>query len=316
MSNLDYKAAYERQKKAREHAEALLEARSRELYGANQSLMNTLEKIKNQKAQILHQEKLASIGQLAAGVAHEINNPAAFVKSNMGAIKRYIVAIKEAFKESEALLMEVAKEDKEYVEEKWNSLKKKLDLDYILDDFKEVVEDTFDGVDRIEDIVRSLKNFSRPDQGKAVRFNVNTCIENTLKVVWSQIKYNANLDKYLQDVPDVMGQPGSMGQVFLNLLVNAAQAIEEDGGIIRLTTEVDGDFVAVTIADNGCGISPENINRIFDPFFSTKKEGEGTGLGLAISHGIVRKNGGSMTVESEVGKGTTFIVRLPLAKDD
>lgn len=314
MSNIDYKAAYERQKKAREQAEALLESRSSELYGVNQSLSKTLEKLKDQKAQMLHQEKLASIGQLAAGVAHEINNPAAFVKSNMGAIKRYVKAIKKAFADNEKLIETLPDNVRDSAVAQWGELKEGFDLDYILDDFIDIVEDTFDGVDRIEDIVKSLKNFARPDQGSAVRFNINTCIENTLKVAWGQIKYKAALEKNLEDIPDVLGQPGSMGQVFLNLLVNASQAIEENGCII-LTSRREGSYAVVTIKDDGCGISQENIHRIFDPFFSTKKQGEGTGLGLSISHGIVRNNGGTLNVESEVGVGTQFTLRMPLADD-
>lgn len=313
MSNLDYKAAYERQTKAREMAEEQLENRSRELYDLNQNLMSALNKLKDQKTQLVHNEKLAGIGQLAAGIAHEINNPSAYVKSNVNSLKRYIESLGSAFQEFESILTTCVgdgKCDTSLLEER-NAIYKRHDIEFVLGDLDDTINDTMEGLDRIEDIVTSLKDFSRPDQIEPVHFNINDCIENTIKVAWNQIKYKCKLQKNLSPVPDLRGQPGSMGQVFLNLLINASHAIEDFGDIV-IDTAVKDNNIEISIQDTGCGIDPGDTLKIFDPFFTTKPDGKGTGLGLSISNTIVKKHGGRMAVESQPGEGTCFKIFLPV----
>ena len=313
MNDLSYKVAYERQKVAREQAEQLLESRSKELYALNQDLTNAYDKLKNQKAQLVHNEKLASIGQLAAGVAHEINNPAAYVKSNVNTLKRYVESLASAVKDYESILQNCVDEkvcDISMLEKK-QKINDEYDVDFVLEDLGDTILDTMDGLERIEDIVKSLKDFSRPDQADPVRFHVNDCIVNTIKVVWNQIKYKAKLEKELGELPFIYGQPGSLGQVFLNLIVNAAHAIEEFGQI-DISTTVVGSEIEINIEDNGCGIEPDNMQKIFDPFFTTKEIGKGTGLGLSISNSIVQKEGGRIEVDSTLGEGTCFSIYLPI----
>jgi len=313
MKKESYKAAYEREKCARQQAEDLLEKHSRELYYANKSLKAAYEELKSQKAQLVHSEKLASIGQLAAGVAHEINNPSAYVKSNIVTIKQYVGSIVGSFLELEQLVRSVhGKPNGCNLVDALNEIREKYDLEYVLEDVQESIADTLDGIDRIEDIVKSLKDFSRPDQKEPECFDINACIENTLKVAKNQTKYKADIVTNFSPLPEIYGQPGSMGQVFLNLLVNAAQAIDVYGKIEITTQQLDG-YIHINIQDDGCGIEDENLLKVFDPFFTTKDVGAGTGLGLSISQSIIENHGGRIFMTSKVGQGTCFDISLPVA---
>lgn len=313
----DYRIAFERQKMARLRAEELLENRSRELYEMSQSLANAYHQLKDQNAQILHQEKLASIGQLSAGVAHEINNPTAFVKSNIHSLARYTQELRLVFEGLDLALRDLASGEKsrEDVLAEIEGVKKRHDLEYILNDLGSLVDETLIGVERIQDIVKSLKDFSRPDQNEPVSFDLHQCIDNTIKLLWNEIKYNVTIEKHYCDLPTIKGQPGSLGQVFLNIIVNASHAMEKPGTVV-ITTEKTNTHVIIYIQDNGRGIPAAVISRIFDPFFTTKGVGKGTGLGLSISHGIVAKHCGTLSVESQEGVGTTFIIKLPLDLDN
>jgi signal transduction histidine kinase len=316
LQNENYKKAYERQKQARQQAESLLESRSKELYTLNEDLIKAYNKLKDQKAQLVHNEKLASIGQLAAGIAHEVNNPAAYVKSNVNTLKNYVQSVATAFKHYEEIIHLCVDEkhcDTSLIE-KSKKIREDLDIEFVLDDLEDTISDTMEGLERIEDIVKSLKDFSRPDQAEPVRYNINDCINNTIKVAWNQVKYKAELNKSFSNLPDIYGQPGSMGQVFLNLIVNAAQAIESFG-TISITTATSNNQIIIKIADDGCGIAKENLNKIFDPFFTTKEIGKGTGLGLSISSAIIKKQGGTIDVAS-TSNGTTFTINLPITRAD
>lgn len=304
--NSDYKAAYLRQKEARVTAENLLENRSRELYESNQTLLKAYEKLKKQKIQLLHQEKLASIGQLSAGVAHEINNPAGYVKSNLSSLSRYIESLFLYIEGIESILMSSPEHLRNV-----DTLKEKYDIKYIMEGLQELVKDSKEGMERVASIVKSLKDFARPDTEENQLYSINTCIQKTLKLVNNELKYKADVITQYGKLPDIMGQSGNMGQVFLNLLVNAAQSISKRGKII-ITTVHTGKYVNIIIADTGSGIPEDILDRIFDPFFTTKKIGEGTGLGLSIVHSIVKKQGGEITIRSHLGEGTEFEVSLPI----
>ncbi|WP_075187224.1 sensor histidine kinase [Teredinibacter haidensis] len=309
MTNIDYKAAYQRQKKARELADKLLEDKSRELYEANSTLTSAYNRLKHQKAQLLHQEKLASIGQLSAGVAHEINNPSAYVKSNLSALKKYRESLTGFIADIEHLCAN------QHSEKQFAQSKSQYDIDFLMDDFDDILIDSISGMEKIAGIVRSLKDFSRPDQDEKQFFSVNECIRNTLKLVLNEIKYKAEIVEHYGDTPDVLGYSGGFSQVVLNLLVNATHAIEEKG-TITITTGQSDEGIRIDIADTGKGIAPADLLRIFDPFFSTKPAGQGTGLGLSISHGIIEKLGGRLRASSVLQQGSTFTILLPHTPND
>lgn len=318
MANEDYKAAYERQRQARMLAEELLENRSRELFEANQSLQYAYNKLKNQKQQIIHQEKLASIGQLSAGVAHEINNPMAYVKSNLTTLARYAQQLNAFYESLENTIKNSCEPtDSECLSHPLlvgvQSLKQRFDVDYLLNDITDIVSDCQDGVARIEGIVKSLKEFSRPEEAKSEVFSVNQCLDTALKLASSSTK-QMTVDVRADQIFYVAGHPGSLAQVFLNMIVNASHATNGEGAL-QVSLQAQNTLVNIRFKDNGCGISEAVRSKIFDPFFTTKPQGQGTGLGLSISHGIIKKHGGIISVDSEEGVGTEFLIQLPLADD-
>ncbi len=272
-----------------------------------QEKLRIKDELSQAQVQLLQAEKMASLGQLAAGVAHEINNPIGFVMSNLGTLKKYIKNVKGMFDEFEGSFDGGEKKE---VQTEFQSLKRRLKVDFIMDDMESVITESIDGIQRVRHIVQDLRNFSHVDSKEYMPFNVNECVESTLHIIWNEIKYHCQVEKRLSDVPTIYGYPQQINQVLMNVIINAAQAIKENG-LITITTKREEGGVRIEISDNGGGIPEEIISKIFDPFFTTKDVGEGTGLGLNISYGIVRKHGGRMEVKSEVGKGSTFSIRLP-----
>lgn len=260
------------------------------------------------QGQIVQQEKMASIGQLAAGVAHEINNPMGFITSNLTSLGKYADRLDEYIA---ALQQSIYGCEKHPGLEELDKLRQKLKVDYIISDIRELVNESLDGANRVRRIVQDLKSFSRVDQAECCRTNLNEALETTINIAWNELKYIATLDKKFGDIPEIVCYPQQLNQVFLNLLVNSAQAMEKLGNITVCTWR-DEESVFVSVADTGKGMTEDVTKRIFDPFFTTKEAGKGTGLGLSISADIVRKHGGEISVKSEVGVGTTFTVRLPV----
>ncbi len=286
-------------------AEDALEQKNRELEKAYTEL-------KTVHSQILQQEKMASIGQLAAGVAHEINNPMGFIMSNINTLKRYMEKISEFMKLQSCMLEQCAgkcgdADVLKVVVEKRRALK----IDYISEDTESLIGESLDGADRVKKIVQDLKSFSRVDEAEYKSADINTGMESTINIVWNELKYKATLVKDYGDIPMTKCRPGQLNQVFMNLLVNAAHAIEKQGEI-RVRTWLEGDSIFITISDTGCGIPEANQRKIFEPFFTTKEVGKGTGLGLSIAYDIIKKHDGEIKVDSTVGKGTTFSIRIPL----
>ncbi len=265
-----------------------------------------ISKLEEAQSQLLQSEKLASIGQLAAGVAHEINNPIGFVNSNLGTLDNYVgdlLRLLAAYGKAETSPEEMAAAV---------TLRREVDLDYLKEDLGALVRESREGLDRVKKIVQDLKDFSRVDSSQEwQKADLHKCIDSTLNVVWNEIKYKAEVVKEYGPMPEVECVPSQLNQVFMNLMVNAAHAIAEKG-TITIATGVDGDLAWISVADTGSGIAPENLRRIFDPFFTTKPVGQGTGLGLSVSHNIVAKHGGRLEVESVLGRGTRFRVNLPL----
>ncbi|MDD2855225.1 MAG: ATP-binding protein [Desulfuromonadaceae bacterium] len=264
--------------------------------------------LKESQTLIIQQEKMASIGQLAAGVAHEINNPIGYISSNLSALVRYADRLVQFFEFEDAALEGCTDlTAKAAITEK----KRQLKIDMILKDLGELISESQEGADRVTKIVRDLKSFSRSEEDKAVLSDLNECINSTINIVRNEIKYVAELNLQLGDIPPVLCYPQQISQVLMNLLVNAAHSIDQKG-VISLATKQTDDWIEISVTDSGCGIAREHLERIFEPFFTTKEAGKGTGLGLAISADLIKKHGGELVVNSEVGKGSTFTIRLPL----
>jgi signal transduction histidine kinase len=265
-----------------------------------------IRKLAEAHSQLLQSEKMASIGQLAAGVAHEINNPVGFVNSNLGTLKRYIDDLLKTISAYEENEGEMSEKTRAVLDE----LKKQIDLVYLREDVGNLLSESMDGLQRVKHIVQNLKDFSHVGEQKKQLANLEQGLDSTLNVVWNELKYKADIVKEYGGIPEIECIPSQLNQVFMNLLMNAVQAIIEHGKI-TIRTGQEGDNVWVEIEDTGSGIKPEHLAHIFDPFFTTKPVGSGTGLGLSLSYGIVQKHGGKIEVKSEVGKGTVFRVVLP-----
>ena len=294
------------QREAREAAEAASIAQKEK--AEQQILINRLEEAHNQ---LLQSEKMASIGQLAAGVAHEINNPIGFVNSNLGALQNYVrdlLKLIVAYEERDA---ELTADSRSAL----HALKDEVDLAYLRDDIGTLLSESLGGLQRIKRIVQDLKDFSHIGDTTMQWANLEEGLESTLNVVWNELKYKTEVVKEYGKIPEIECIPSQLNQVFMNLLVNAGQAIKEHG-TITLRTRQENDTVCVEVSDTGSGIPHDIINRIFDPFFTTKPVGKGTGLGLSISHGIINKHNGQIEVASEPGKGSTFRIILPIQQKD
>jgi two-component system NtrC family sensor kinase len=268
------------------------------------------EVLKNREkdGMLLHQDKLASIGQLAAGVAHEINNPMGFIMGNLSTLKQYAGSLQKYCRIVEETVPDSSRPALQ-------EARKQLDLDYILDDLTPLLAESTEGAERVRRIVLDLKDFARMDETTVTATDLNQCVRSTINIVRNELKYVAELDLQLGDIPPVFCNGQQINQVITNLLVNAAQAIEGHGAI-TVTTRLEGNQVVLIVADTGKGIPADVLKRIFDPFFTTKPVGKGTGLGLTISYDMVRKNGGDISVESVPGKGASFTVRLPLQQSE
>lgn len=290
--------------------------RTASLLKANENLSIAHENLKNTQTQLLQSEKLASIGSLAAGVAHEINNPIGFVGSNIQILQGYVKNFMKIFEESEKLKQEVETDHVDLAKktvEKIRLLEEQIGLEYIISDTNNLIVESRDGLDRVKKIVIDLKTFAREDTGEMQLVRMDAIIDSVLGIVQNEIKYKAEVRKEYGKTSPVLCHPQKLGQVFINLLMNAGQAID-DRGLIVIRIFNNEQNVIAEVQDNGKGISPDNIRKIFDPFFTTKPVGQGTGLGLSVSHEIIKKHGGDIHVESEIGKGTKFKIVLPVGK--
>lgn len=258
------------------------------------------------QAQMVQSEKMASLGLLAAGVAHELNNPAGFIYSNVDVLRQHVERLERCLFAYDE--MTLPNQDADRIAK----IKAEIDYDNIVNDLESIMSDCHLGAERIRDVVQNLRLFSRLDESEIKQVDLNESIEATVRLLSHYYKSGRiTLDRNYGELPLVNCYAAQMNQVWMNLLVNAAQAIEDDG-TVRIQTVRNGKTVSVSVTDSGKGISPENLKKIFDPFFTTKPVGEGTGLGLSISHGIVQKHRGSIAVDNIPGVGTTFTVTLPV----
>lgn len=276
------------------------------LSAMNAEILEVNQRLKEAQSQLLQSEKMASIGQLAAGVAHEINNPVGYVYSNLGSLDMYLGDLMRLIEAGEALAAGTGSA------EAFDTVRREIDLDFLREDILMLMRESREGLDRVKKIVQDLKDFSRVDQSEEWQWaNLQDGLDSTLNIVNNEIKYKATVERRYATLPPIECLPSQLNQVFMNLLVNAAQAIP-DHGTITVETGAGEEEVWVAVSDTGCGIPEAIRTRIFEPFFTTKPVGKGTGLGLSLSYSIVQKHGGRIEVDSRPGEGTTFRVSLPV----
>ncbi len=280
-----------------------------------EELSDALKHLKESEAQLIQSEKMSSLGQMVAGVAHEINTPLAYVKNSLGRVAEQLPSLRSTIDHSEKLLLLLKagdNPDELSREFKHTSMQiAALKQQHVIEELESLVKDGLFGTGQVAEIVGNLKDFSRLDRSKVSKFNLNDGLDSTLLLAKHLLK-SVEVHKKFSDLPEIVCSPSQLNQVFLNLITNAAQALPDEHGIITLSSRVEGDGVAVDVVDNGKGIPPDVLPKIFDPFFTTKEIGKGTGLGLSISYKIIRQHGGRITVDSRPELGTKFTVWLPL----
>ncbi|EGF32792.1 PAS/PAC sensor signal transduction histidine kinase [Oxalobacteraceae bacterium IMCC9480] len=268
-----------------------------------------IEEMQQMQAQLLQSEKMASIGQLAAGIAHEINNPVGFVNSNLGSLRAYVDTLLDVIERYDAAVATTA--DMSALKSQLAQIQQEAEVDYLREDAVALVSESLDGLKRVRDIVQSLKDFAHVGESDWQVADLHHGLDSTLMIAANEFKYKASIEKHYGKLPLVMCLASQINQVFMNLIINAAQAIT-DKGTITIRTGVSDDWVWIEIGDTGKGIAADQINRIFEPFFTTKPIGQGTGLGLSLSYNIVSQHSGRIEVDSQVDLGTRFTVHLPI----
>jgi PAS domain S-box-containing protein len=277
---------------------------------SHRQLSQAYQRLEEAQSQLLQSEKMASVGQLAAGIAHEINNPVGYINSNLGSLKNYINdmwRMLDAYTEAEQGLGDAS------VRSRLDALKREIDIKFLREDIGQLIGESMEGVKRVKQIVQDLKDFSHVDEADWQWTDLHKGLDSTLNIAWNEIKYKAEVVKEYGDIPEVECIASQMNQVFMNLLVNAAHAIEQRG-TITIRTGVSDNKAWIDIADTGKGMSEEVQKRIFEPFFTTKPVGKGTGLGLSLAYGIVQKHHGDISVISAPEQGTTFHIELPVQR--
>ncbi|RTL54467.1 MAG: histidine kinase [Rhodocyclaceae bacterium] len=328
-------AAYEQADRDRQLVEHSLEEMSVELTQRNREMRLELEERKNTEialqreqqeqaalikeleqahAQLLQSEKLASIGQLAAGVAHEINNPVGYVQANVGALEDYLRDLFGFIDSCEAAIANLPAEHP--AREPLEQAKRVRDIGFLRGDIPALLDECKEGLTRVRKIVQDLKDFSHPDEGSVAWSDLHQGLDSTLNIVHNELKYKAEVLREYGALPKIQCNLAQLNQVFMNLLVNASHAIDAKGTIRIRSGQDEPATVWVEISDTGCGIPEESFGRIFDPFYTTKPVGKGTGLGLSLSYAIVQRHHGRIDVRSKVGEGTTFRVTLPVVQPD
>jgi two-component system, NtrC family, sensor kinase len=276
-----------------------------------------LKKLQDGQALVIHTTKLASLGQMVAGVAHEINTPLGFVKSNVEVVRDMLTEHRELQSKISKGVDALAQADltqtsnQEAAKRALSRIRTALDHSSVLDEAHELLQDSSDGLQQMGNLVKNLKGFARVDRDGMDLFDVNESIDSALTITAHELRDRIEVVKELGQVPKVRGVPSQINQVFLNLITNAAQAMGDHGKLL-IRTSRNGDMVETKVTDDGPGIPDQVLPKIFDPFFTTKPIGEGTGLGLSIVHKIVSAHGGNVSVDTAIGQGTTFTVSLPV----
>jgi signal transduction histidine kinase len=304
-----YKTAYEREVKSRKLAENLLEVKTRELYDNVLDLEGIVEQLNATQAQLIQSEKMSSLGQLTAGIAHEINNPIGFSYSNLSCLEDYLTDY--VLLDKHIIDSTQFSKNPDDLLKSYKLMREKINADHLNEDIPILVQDTLEGLVRVKNIVANLKKISYKGNDEFSPCSIDECISDCIQTVKSQFKYSMEITVELCDCPNILGQASDLNQVFINLLINAYHACEE-GGQLLIKSFYDKNNVTVLIKDNGKGIPQDSLQKIFDPFYTTKDIGEGTGLGLSISHGIIEKHQGIISVKSKVDEGTCFTLTFPI----
>lgn len=294
------------------------------LTAVNDQLTKANRLLQEQQAQLVHAEKMASVGVLASGVAHEINTPLFFVDANLKAMDDYVSIIESTFGLYDRLCEPLNQDGNNNDLGIWTQqlkdvaeVSKEQDLSFVMEDTKHLVGETREGILRIKEVVQGLKDFSQADGEDVLEVDVNRVVTNACDLLSHQMGEKIEMETRLGSIPSVVCGATEIGQVVAAVLMNAFQSLDGDGdGRVCVSTESDDEFVSIAIQDNGCGIETEHLDRLFDPFFTTKPVGSGTGLGLSIAYGIMKKYQGTIDVESVVGTGTTISIRIPLVASD
>ncbi|AAM41246.1 sensor histidine kinase [Xanthomonas campestris] len=282
----------------------------RELQQRHAELRQAYLRLNGAQDKLLQSEKMASIGQLAAGVAHEINNPIGYVHSNLGSLQEYLRSLFTLIEAYERALQ--APDPKALIPE-IDEIRNRADIDFISRDLPQLMAESREGIERVTRIVRDLKDFSYSDRSESWKMvDLHAGLESTINIIWNELKYKVTLERNYAELPLVECLPSELNQVYMNLLLNAGQAIVERGTITVTTGRDEAENVWIQFQDSGAGIAPDLLQRIFDPFFTTKPVGSGTGLGLSISYGIINKHHGRIDVESVPGQGASFRIVLPV----
>lgn len=304
--------AYSREKRARKETEEILEEKTLELFAANYELKAANETLRNQQKTMVKNEKLAALGELSAGIAHEINNPLAFIISNINTLDDYC----QQFTTITHIAQKIGTKNIDINSiSRLNDEISKKDINYIINDSRLIFEEVREGLGRVKDIVSNLKSFSRTQSSDRESVDVRDCLTSALKMVQNKIKYHCKVVQDFTPTPKIFCNKNELTQVFLNIIINAEQAIPKQGTITLKTYSVE-DYVVIDIHDTGIGIPEENLERIFNPFFTAKPMGVGTGLGLSVSFGIIKDLDGTISAESSPDKGTTFTILIPTDLSD
>ena len=303
------------QKKAQKELEERVKERTKVISEKNEELQLSLNKLQNTQSKLIHSEKMASLGQLTAGIAHEINNPVNFISGNISPLRKDIEELK-------IIIDKIELNDDSSAEELLKELlelKETYDTSFLFQEMETLIKGLEEGATRTREIVKGLRYFSRTDADEFQEMNLHEGINSTLILLHNKLKNRIKVEKDFQATSNINCLPGKLNQVFMNLLTNSIQAIQ-DKGIISIKTKnikIDhSDFVEISIQDNGRGISEDDMNKVFEPFFTTKEIGQGTGLGLSISYGIIQQHKGNINVTSELEKGTTFYIQIPVNHEE
>ncbi len=310
-----------------EELELMVRERTAELEEAKQELESAFAELQSTQTKIVQFEKMAAIGQISAGIAHEINNPTGYVISNLNTLKKYMERVSELISRYQEVYKQAKKtgiDELISICDAIDGFKMEQKIDYVLSDIDNLISESVAGMENIKRIVADLKLFVRTKDDEPQKADLNAGLESTINIVWNELKYKCTVEKEFASLPLTICRIGELSQVFMNLLLNAADAIK-DKGVIKVATrfieqthgilpDAETGFIEISIGDSGTGIDPDEITKIFEPFFTTKDAGKGTGLGLSISLDIVKKHKGEITVKSEPGKGTVFNIYLPVVQ--
>lgn len=288
---------------------------AREIHKREQALIETNSALKRNQESLVHSEKMAGLGQVTAGIAHEINNPIGFIMNNLSMLEEYHLFLKKLIRQLMSLMNNLSADEKLNHQSILNDLAKTLkeeDLEFVINDLDCITSESIKGADRVKDIIIGLKGYAYSGE-KMSLVDINECVESTLNMVWNELKYNCKVEKDLKPLTQLECIGGQINQVLMNLFINASHAMPKTGGELKIQTYQMKDEIRIIVSDNGSGIKEENLKHIFEPFFTTKPVGEGTGLGMSICYDIIKNHGGNIQVESEEGVGTSFMITLPIS---